>query len=573
MKTILDQLRSTFRTAIEGLYSIDADPLLVPTQNPAFGDYQCNAAMALAKQTRQKPRDVAEAVKAAVVATGDTMVDRLEIAGPGFINVFLNKAWLEQQLSHVAADERLGVPLTAGAQTVVIDYPSPNIAKEMHIGHLRPANIGDALARVLEFSGDNLIRQNHVGDWGTAFGMLMAYMNDSTGQVDSAALADIELFYKAAKKRFDDDPAFKDASRQAVVRLQAGEARELQRWNTIIDISRRHMREMFAMLNLTVKPQDERGESFYNPLLAGVIDDLVAKGVAVPSEGATVVWVKPFDVPLMVRKTDGGFGYAATDLAALRFRTEQLFAQRIVVVTDMRQRQHFLMFTDAGRRAGYLTTQQFDHVMFGAILGADGKPIKTKSGESVKLSDVLREAVERAAAIVARKNAEREIDMPPEQLAAIARAVGVGGIKYFDLNKDRTTDYTFDWETMLATDGNTAPYLQYAHARIRSIFRKAGEAPNPSAKITLDASQELLLAKHILRLGEVIESVARELKPHLLCTYLYDLATKFSGFYEHCPVLKSEEPTRSSRLALADLAARTMALGLDLLGIEHPEQM
>ena len=568
MPTTLDQLKSHFADTARGLYPdlYDADVPVVPTTNAAYGDYQCNAAMTLGKRLKQKPRDVATALVGAIGDLGG-MAEKVEVAGPGFINVTLASEWVEQQLAAAAADARLGVEKAPRPRVTVLDYPSPNIAKEMHIGHLRPCNIGDALARVLDFVGDTLIRQNHVGDWGTAFGMLLAYL-EATDQRSDAALADIEQLYKAAKQRFDADPTFKEAARTAVVRLQAGEAVATEHWQTIIGISRAHMREMFARLNLTVTDADERGESFYNPRLGGVVADLLDNGVAEVSEGAAVVWVKPFGTPMIVRKSDGGYGYATTDLAALRFRTEELKAERIIVVTDARQRQHFQMFLDAGRRAGYLGTQAFDHVMFGAILGTDNKPIKTKSGESVKLVDVLDEAVRRADAVVAAKNetaaaADRQ---------AIAQAVGIGAVKYFDLNKDRTSDYVFDFDTMLAMDGNTAPYLQYAHARIRSIFRKAAGNATTGA-ITLAAPEEKTLAKHLLRLSELIDDVARDLKPHLLCQYLYDLATRFSGFYEACPVLKSDEPTRSSRLALCDLTARTLALGLDLLGIEHPEQM
>ena len=568
MPTTLDQLKSHFAHAVRGLFPdlYDADVPVVPTTNPAFGDYQCNAPMALAKRLKQKPRDVATALMSAIGDLGG-MAEKVEIAGPGFINVTLADRWVEGELAAAGAHTRLGIGRADHPRTTVLDYPSPNIAKEMHIGHLRPCNIGDAIARTLDFAGDNLIRQNHVGDWGTAFGMLLAYLEATDGRSD-AALADIEQLYKAAKKRFDDDPAFKDAARIAVVRLQAGEAVATEHWQTIIGISRAHMREMFARLNLTVRDADERGESFYNPRLSSVVADLLAKGVAEPSEGATAVWVKPFETPMIVRKSDGGYGYATTDLAALWFRTNELKAERIIVVTDARQRQHFQMFLDAGRRAGYLGEQQFDHVMFGAILGGDNKPIKTKSGESVKLTDVLDEAVRRAEAVVVSKNP----DLPEADRQAIAKAVGIGAVKYFDLNKDRTTDYVFDWDTMLSLDGNTAVYLLYAYARIRSILRKSDGAA-ATGTIVLTAAEEKVLGRHLLKLGEVVTDVARDLKPHLLCQYLYELATKFSGFYEACPVLKSDEPMRSSRLALCDLTARTLALGLDLLGIAHPEQM
>ncbi len=566
MSTIQNQLRASFSQAIKELYSIDADPVLVPTGSAQFGDYQCNAAMGIAKQLKSKPRDIAEAIKNKVNLSG--IVDKLEIAGPGFINIYLSSAWLGQKLTHIAADPRLGVDKTPLPKRVVIDYPGINVAKEMHIGHLRPSNIGDAIARIIEFTGENLIRQNHIGDWGTAFGMLLAYMQETDGDLDSE-LSQIDAFYKAAKKRFDSDPAFADRARLAVVKLQAGSETEVAMWKKIVDISRHHMMDVLGLLSIQITPADERGESFYNPMLPGVVAELKDKGVAEESEGAIVVWVKPFETPLIIQKRDGGFGYGTTDLAALRYRTTELKADRLVYVTDNRQRQHFLQFSDAGRRAGWFGNASYDHVMFGTILGADGKPFKTKSGESFKLKEVLLEAIERARAIVDAKNPE----LPESQRAAIAKSVGIGGVKYFDLNKDRLTDYVFDWDSMLATEGNTAPYLQYAYARTQSIFRKAGLSPDAKGKIELVAPEEITLGKHILRLGEVIETVTRELKPHVLCTYLYELATKFSSFFENCPVLKSEEPTRSSRLAICAVTAKTLALGLDLLGIEHPEQM
>ncbi|HEY0010057.1 MAG TPA: arginine--tRNA ligase, partial [Tepidisphaeraceae bacterium] len=483
------------------------------------------------------------------------------------INIYLSPQWLTGRVNEIATDPRLGITPTDQPQTVVVDYPGLNVAKESHIGHLRPSVIGDAIARILAFNGDRVIRQNHIGDWGTAFGMLLAYMAETGGKSD-ASLADIETLYRAAKQRFDQDDAFKTAARQAVVRLQAGEPDELRRWQAVIEISRKHLDEIFSLMGLLITRDDERGESFYNDRLADIVDELQKLSIAELSEGAMVVWVKPFSTPLIIRKSDGGYGYGTTDLAAARFRTRELKADRLIYLTDSRQRQHFLQFSDAARRAGWLDGVGFDHVMFGALLGPDGKPFKTKEGESVKLKDVLYEAIERARRIVEEKNQT----VPAEARSDIARAVGIGSLKYFDLAHDRLSDYVFDWNTMLAMEGNTAPYLQYAHARIRSIFRKADNASSEAA-ITLDAPQELSLAKHILRLGETLDTVARDLKPHVLCAYLYELATRFSAFYEHCPVLKSEEPMRSSRLALCALTARTMALGLDLLGIEHPEQM
>ncbi|HEX8340417.1 MAG TPA: arginine--tRNA ligase [Tepidisphaeraceae bacterium] len=579
MPTTLETLRAAFVTAVESEYHTDVDPLLVPTANEKFGDYQSNVAMALARPLKAKPRDVAERVKATAERLLAGVADRLEIAGPGFINVYLSPAWLAGQATALLGDVRLGVPKVESPRRVVVDYPSLNVAKESHIGHLRPSAIGDAIARILAFRGDAIIRQNHIGDWGTAFGMLLTYIEQTGGGDES--LVDIEKLYKSAKARFDHDEAFKTASRHAVVRLQAGEPAERERWQHVIDLSRKHLDEVFGLLGLLVTRDDERGESFYNPHLSSTVDELLRLGVAEHSEGAVVVWVKPFNTPLIVRKSDGGYGYAATDLTALRYRTAELRAQRLVYCADVRQKQHFQQFSDAARRAGWLGETQFEHVMFGTILGEDNKPYKTKSGESVKLLDVLREAIGRARTIVDAKNA----DLPDTARAAVAKAVGIGAIKYFDLSRDRLTDYVFDWENIMSMEGNTAPYLQYAYARVRAIFRKAGAdaqtasaAPGGGAAsavppLALESPEELRLLKHVLRFGEVIDDVARDLKPHVLCAYLYDLATLFSGFYEHCPVLKSEGATRATRLALCDLTARTLALGLDLLGIEHPEQL
>jgi len=584
MTTILDQLRTLFRSAIASLYSIDADPLLVPTQNPQFGDYQCNAAMALAKQTKNKPRDVAEAIKTAVTAAGGTLIDRLEIAGPGFINVFLSKSWLEQQLAAVAVDPRLGVAKVANPQTIVVDYCGVNIAKETHVGHLRSTIIGDAMARVFDFQGQHTIRQNHLGDWGTQFGMLITALRypqagaekpqdlSATREFD---IKDLDAFYQQARQRFDSDEqvnghSFADESRDAVVRLQAGQPEELAWWRRLVELSQAHFHPLYARLQTSLTAADDAGESTYNPMLRGVVDDLQAKGLAVESEGAVGVFIdgegKP---PLIVEKSNGGFLYGTTDLAAIRYRVERLHANRIVYFTDSRQAQHFSQVFRTAKAAGWADGVVLEHAPFGTILGKDGKPFKTRSGQTVKLKDLLDDAEERAFNVVS----ERSPDMDEPQKKAIATAVGVGAVKYGDLSKDRTSDYVFDWDTMLALEGNTAPYLQYAHARVRSIFRKAGEGASGSATFNLDQPQELALAKHILRLGEVIDAVARELKPHLLCAYLYELATKFSAFYEHCPVLKSEEPVRSSRLALSDLTARTLAQGLDLLGIQHPDTM
>jgi arginyl-tRNA synthetase len=566
MPSVPNQLDTHFRVAIKAAFNIDADPIVGPSQNEKFGDYQCNAAMGLAKQLKSNPRAVAEQIKSKL-ELGE-MASEVSIAGPGFINVTLSPRWLGKTLQELARDERLGIPRAASPQTVVVDLSGPNIAKEMHIGHLRATNIGDCLARVLDFIGHTVIRQNHVGDWGTGFGMLLAYLKESDAH-HQAPIADLELLYKAAKQRFDADPAFATESRQCVVRLQSGAEPETSHWRRIIELSRKHLDEMYHLLGVKIGRADERGESFYNPVLPDIVKELTDKGIAVESQGAIVVWVEGYETPLIIRKSDGGFGYGTTDLAAVRFRVRELRGQRLVYVTDARQLQHFKQFSTAARRAGWIDNISFEHAPFGTIFGPDGKPFKTKEGENVKLKDVLNEAQERAMKVVAEKNP----DLPEQHRGEIARAVGIGAIKYYDLVRDRITNYQFDWDKMLTLDGNTAPYLQYAYARIRSIFRKAGDRVPEAIAPLLQSPHELSLAKHILRLPEMIELVSRELKPHHLCTYLYELASKFSGFYENCPVLQSDEPTRSSRLLLCDLTARTLALGLDLLGIEHPEQM
>ena len=519
-------------------------------------------------KTGQKgnPHAVAEQIKGKLDLSG--MASEVWIAGPGFINVRLSAGFLGRQLREIYNDERLGIEKTGRPVRTVIDYSGPNVAKEMHVGHIRSTLIGDALARMIEFQGNQVVRQNHVGDWGTQFGMLLAYLRESSLGTDSH-IGDLEEFYRSANKRFDEDAAFADEARQRVVRLQAGSPQELALWSRIVEESRRHFLPLYERMGIKLTRDDERGESFYNAFLADVVGDLRKQGVAEESQGAVVVWAGGFESPLIIQKTGGGFGYGTTDLAAIRFRVRELGARRIVYVTDARQIQHFRQVFAAARKAGWAEGVELDHVTFGSIMGEDGTPFKTRTGGVVKLKDLLDEAEERAFALVTEKNPE----LGEGQRREIARAVGIGGIKYYDLARDRTGDYGFSWEKMLAMDGNTAPYLQYAYARIRSIFRKAGTEASEEADIELGSPHELGLAKHILQLGQVIEVVGRELKPHHLCTYLYDLATKFSGFYENCPVLQGQEPTRSSRLGLCEVTARTMAVGLDLLGIEHPEQM
>jgi arginyl-tRNA synthetase len=575
MPTILHELHAAFRKAIADAVGFEADPSLSVSQNDKFGDYQSNAAMGLAKQVAEKtgattnPRAIAEQIKAKL-ELGE-MATEVTIAGPGFLNVRLSPQWLAKQIEERRNDRRLGVPARQSPQTVVVDYSGPNIAKQMHVGHLRSTIIGDAISRVLEFEQDKVIRQNHIGDWGTQFGMLIAFLN-WTGIGSDAHIEDLEEFYRRAKKKFDAEPEFQQQARATVVRLQSGGVDELAAWKRIVDETRREYQPVYERLGVELRPEHERGESFYNRRLGDVVRELKEKNIAVESEGATVIFVPGYENPLIIQKSDGGYLYGTTDLAAIKFRTTELGAHRIIYTHDSRQAQHFAQVFWTARQAGWAEGVSLEYAPFGTMLGEDNKPFKTRSGDTVKLKDLLAEAEERALKVVSEKSPE----LPDAQKAEIARAVGIGGVKYADLSKDRTSDYVFSWDKMLALDGNTAPYLQYAHARIKSIFRRAAErgiAYDAAAPVTLEAPHEVALVKHVLRFGEILDLIARELKPHHLATYLYELATRFSGFFENCPVIQSEDPVRSSRLALCDVTARTLATGLALLGIEHPEQM
>jgi arginyl-tRNA synthetase len=578
MPTILFQLDQAFRIAIKEAFQIDADGQLAVSQNEKFGDYQSNAAMGLAKKTGQKPREVAEKIKAHL-QLGEMVDEPPAIAGSGFINIRLSPQWLGEELKKTRSDERLGIELISDPKKTVVDYSGPNVAKEMHVGHLRSTIIGDAISRILEFQmGDPkwIVRQNHIGDWGTQFGMLIEHLIKTVGLPKiweaSFAIGDLNTFYQEAKKQFDSDPAFAENSRKRVVMLQGGDADTREAWRQLTIGSLEHWDDVYDGLDVPMALLENiRGESFYNHMLQSVVEELRSEGVAVESEGAVVAKVPGYESPLIIQKSDGGYLYGTTDLAAIRYRINDLHAQRVIYVHDSRQQQHFAQVFWTAEKAGWATPGMLVYTPFGTMLGEDGKPFKTRAGGTVKLKELLDEAEERALKVVTDKNPE----LPEAKRAAIAHSVGIGGVKYSDLAKDRVSDYVFSFDKMLALDGNTAPYLQYAHARIKSIFRKGGEsaALDQSAGIGLNETFELALAKHILRFGEVIEISARELKPHHLCTYLHELATRFSGFYENCPVLQSEGSIRQSRLALCDLTARTLAKGLDLLGIEHPEQM
>jgi arginyl-tRNA synthetase len=615
----------------------DAPAIVMASQDTKFGDYQANGAMGLAKRLKAKPHDVA----AAIVAKLDVadLCDAPEIAGPGFINLRLKAEWLATHAGKANADPRLGVPSVAqtpssvpGAQpgaaglqeTVVVDYSAPNLAKEMHVGHLRSTIIGDALSRMLTFAGHNVIRQNHVGDWGTQFGMLVAYLHTSTQEcteeaghaITAMSLGHTEDFYRMAKTRFDCDPAFADMARDYVVKLQTPGLdylnNEFQRipegallpssnllvseanlrdkiknvWKMLCEKTLVHCRQVYWRLGVLLTDSDIRGESFYNPWLKEIVEQLQAKGMLAESEGAQCVFLKGPDgkplfvnkegepLPLIVQKSDEGFLYATTDLAAIRYRVNELKAAKVLYTVDARQALHFKMVFEAARQAGFAPESvALEHIAFGTMMGSDGKPFKTREGGTVKLMDLLDEAETRAFDLVTARNP----DTPEADRKAIARIVGIGAVKYADLSQNRTSDYVFSWEKMLALDGNTAPYMQYAYARVRSIFRKgehdAKSLQSEDNPIELHEPQERALAKKALQFAETLDRALEDYRPNIVAAYLYDLAQAFTAFYDACPVLQSEPKTRTNRLKLCDLTARTIAQGLGLLGIETAERM
>jgi len=573
-KTLEPRFEAALRAAF-GEEHAKADPVLRRSDR---ADFQADVALSLAKKVKKAPRDVAQELVKHLDLEG--IVEKIEVAGPGFVNLTLSPSWLAREAMALAKGASLGIE-PASKETVVVDYSSPNAAKEMHVGHIRSTVIGDALARVLDALGHDVVRQNHLGDWGTPFGMLVEHLLDG-GDVEAAAasIGDLDEFYRAARQKFESDETFAERSRARVVLLQSGDERTLALWKTFIETSKRYFGRVYARLGILLDDDDVRGESFYNPMLPRVVADLEALGLTEVSDGAVCMFPEGFTnkegqrLPLIVRKQDGGYGYAATDLAAIRYRTGELGATRILYVVGAPQQQHFAMVFSAARTAGWLKEPaRAEHVAFGSILGPDKKMFKTRAGGTVKLAELVDEAIQRASAAVLEKNPE----LDEATRAEVARMIGVGALKYVDLSSDRIKDYIFDWDRMLAFEGNTAPYLQYAHARIRSIFRR-GDAADTSAaataEIVLGEPAERALALELLAFGGAVASVADSLQPHRLCTYLYTLASKFTQFYESCPVLKSEDvAVRRSRLALADLTARTLAKGLELLGIEAPEQM
>ena len=593
----------------------DAPALVLPAQSrrAGIGDYQANGAMALAKRLGKKPREVAEQIVKRLDVSD--LAEAPQVAGPGFINLRLRPDWVASQVGAINPDkpeDRLGVPRAEKPETVVVDYSAPNLAKEMHVGHLRSTIIGDALVRMLQFAGHSCLRQNHVGDWGTQFGMLLQYMIEKTSfEVHGGTalgwtgmLDDLEEFYRSAKSEFDQNAEFANRTRARVVDLQRGDAKTRTAWIWFLNQSMKHCEDVYERLGVLLRRDDIRGESAYNDVLPDIIQALKDKGLLTESEGAQCVFPEGFKakdgspLPLIVQKSDEGYLYATTDLAAIAFRTGHLpsdnpqsairnsqspHADRILYVVDARQALHFQMLFAVARQSGFAPENvKLEHVAFGTMMGPDGRPFKTREGGTVKLMDLLDEAEKRALDLVTQKNAEdvaldRAEPLSDEQKKDIAHKVGIGAVKYADLAQNRTSDYVFSWEKMLSLAGNTAPYMQYAYARVRSIFRKGGEEGEThradASPIPLVAPEELALGKMLLRFPETLQRTLDGYQPNVLAAYLYDLAQAFTAFYEACPVLKSEAAVRRARLKLCDLVARTIAKGLDLLGIEVADRM
>lgn len=586
MNATLEQLKHKFEQALVAAFGSDyagVDPILVPASNPKFGDYQSNIALSLNKQLGQSPRATAEQlVKHLNVSE---ICEPPTVAGPGFINLILKTSYLEAQIKAAQADPRLGVAPTKNPKRTIVDYPSPNIAKEMHVGHLRPAVIGDSIARILEFVGHEVLRISHVGDWGTPFGMLIVHLQQAYPEAlrttETLDLGDLSTFYRQAKKRFDEDENFREAARLAVVKLQAGDEETLLAWKIVCALSSRAYQVIYDLLGIA--PFIERGESFYNPLLPGVVKDLEAAGLLVEDQGAKCVFLEGFTnkegnpLPLIIQKSDGGYNYATTDLAAIRYRLQVDKAQRVIYPVGAEQTNHFAQIFQVGRRVGWITDDvEFIHAPFGLVLGEDSKKLKTRTGETVRLRDLLDEAIAGARADLEARLQEEGRQETEEFKAAVAQAVGISAVKYTDLSQNRTSNYTFSFDKMLNLQGNTAPYLMYAYVRIQGISRKGQidfQQLGMGAEIVFKEETELALAKHLLQLSEILGYVEADLLPNRLCQYLFELSQKFNQFYDQCPVLSAAEPIRTSRLVLCDLTARTLKLGLSLLGISVIERM
>lgn len=576
MHNLIEELSEIFQKGLNAAFP-DASHLPVEVVQSTFGHYQFNSAMKIAKLLKMNPRQVAEKFLSSI--SDNEIISKLEIAGPGFINITISNETLSSRTQTMSLDSHLGQEIPQIKQKIIVEFSSPNTAKELHVGHLRSTIIGDSLARIFEFQGHDVLRLNHIGDWGTAFGMLIAYLKEQAPMVlsgkEETDLSHLVNWYKESKKKFDEDPAFKKKSQLEVVALQGGDPESLKAWNIICDISRKAYQEIYDLLDIKL---NERGESFYNPMLAETISDLEKKGLIQISDGAKCIFPEGFKnregepLPLMLQKSDGGYGYDTTDMAAIKHRIEVEKADRIIVVTDAGQSIHFAMIGTAAEKAGYLNPKKtrFDHVPFGLVLGADGKKFRTRAGEVEKLVDLLYNAIEKAKEILSERNPE----MDPTERDALAKALGLGAVKYADLSSHRTSDYTFSYERMLRFDGNTAAYLMYSYVRIAGIKRKIGadlEKIRSTEKITLTHSSELDLGLHLLRFSEALNQVTSELLPNRLTDYLYILAEKFNAFYRDCQV--EGTPEKNSRLLLCDLTARTLKTGLYLLGVNTVEKM
>ncbi len=580
MQSVIQSLTEIFREAIVEAYPEltlnQADLEISPSTQAKFGDYQCNSAMRLAKALQKPPRQVAEAIVAQIKSP---MLSSLEIAGPGFINIRLSPTYLNGALQAMLIEPRLGIPNPAHPERVIIDFSSPNTAKEMHVGHLRSTIIGDCLARLFEYLGYDVLRHNHIGDWGTAFGMLIAYMKETVPEVLEGKvqtdLTHLVNWYRQSKARFDSDPEFKKRSQLEVVQLQSGNSQSLQAWEIICDISRRAYQEIYDLLDVRLI---ERGESFYNPMLADVVAELEAKGLVEVSDGAKCIFLEGFQnregntLPLMIQKSDGGYNYDTTDMATIKHRIQVERGDRLIYVTDAGQHTHFQMVFKAAEKAGYLDPKRVraDHVPFGLVLGSDGKKFKTRSGDTEKLIDLLKEAIERANAILL----ERSPEMPKEERDQLALALGINAVKYSDLSCHRMSNYLFSYDKMLRFEGNTAAFLMYAYVRTAGIKRRIGidvDTIIKSGSITIEHPSEHALGVHLVQFQETLQLVVQDLLPNRLTDYLYNLAELFHAFFRDCRV--EGTPQQESRLLLCEVTAKVLKQGLEILGLKPVERM
>ncbi|MDJ0636065.1 MAG: arginine--tRNA ligase [Xenococcaceae cyanobacterium MO_188.B29] len=587
MQSLLEQLKKSVSEALVSAFGTEltsSAPLVVPASNPKFGDYQSNVALSLPKKLKIAPRSIAEKIVENLKV--DNFCETPTIAGPGFINFTIKPTYLATQLTTIQTDNRLGIEPVRSPQRIIVDYPSPNVAKEMHVGHLRSAIIGDCLARILEFVGHDVLRISHIGDWGTPFGMLIAYLKEAYPEAltttEELNLGELSTFYRQAKKRFDEDENFREAARLSVVQLQAGDRETLLAWKIVCELSSRSYQKIYDLMGLS--PEIEaRGESFYNPFLPEIVTELEKLGLLEESDGAKCVFLEDFTnregepLPLIVQKSDGGYNYATTDLAAIRYRVNVDKVQQVIYPVGSEQRSHFAQIFQVGKRAGWITeNHQFIHAYFGLVLGEDGTKLKTRSGEAIKLKELLDKAITLARKDLETRLQQEEREETEEFIDRVSQVVGISAVKYADLSQNRTSDYKFSYQKMLALQGNTAPYLLYAYVRVQGISRKGNidfTKLTTDTQILLQEATEITLAKHILQLGEVITEVEKDLLPNRLCQYLFELSQKFNQFYDRCPILQADEPSRTSRLVLADLTARTIKLGLSLLGISVIERM